>query len=165
MKSFLKAPLYLIEVFTSSKSFSGNPIIGSAFLNRCGLHVARMLLGHFIMHLRMLMLSIGISTEDRRHYFKYGYLTKENYLATDEFNKLEEEVRDFDEETREARQGDTLTHRAVLSPDVLSRYPILQSILFSKSFQRLTRFTSGHLRNPLFYRCLLYTSPSPRDRG
>ena len=142
----------MIEVFTLNKSFSGNPIIGSPFLNRCGLHVARMLLGHFSMRIRMQMLSTGISAEDRRHYFKYGYLVKENYLPTEEFKKLEEETRNFDEETREARQGDTLTHRAVLSPDVLSRYPVIQRTLFSKSFQRFTRFTSGHLRNPLFYR-------------
>ncbi len=151
MKSLLKTPLYLIEIMTVNKSFKDNPIIGSALLNRCGLHVIRMLLSHFSMHIRMLMLSVGISAEDRRQYFKQGYLVKENYLPEDEFAYLEKESRIFDEEIREARQGDTLTHRAVLSPDILTRYPIMEGILFSKSFQRLARFTSGHLRDPLYY--------------
>jgi len=151
MKSLLKTPLYFIELLTSAKSFKDNPIIGSTILNRCGLHVIRLLLSHFIMHIRMLVLSGGISVEDRRQYFQYGYLVKENYLTGDKFASLEKESRAFDGEIREARQGDTLTHRAVLSPDVLSRYPIMQTFLFSKSFQRLARFTSGHLRDPLYY--------------
>jgi len=151
MKSLLKTPIYLTELMTSAKSFKDNPIIGSTILNRCGLHVIRLLLSHFIMHIRMLVLSGGITAEDRRQYLQYGYLVKENYLAADEFASLEKESRSFDGQIREARQGDTLTHRAVLSPDVLLRYPIMQTVLFSKSFQRLARFTSRHLRDPLYY--------------
>ncbi len=151
MKSLLKTPLYLIELMTSAKSFKDNPVIGSMTLNRCGLHVIRILLSHFIMRIRMLMLSGSISAEDRRQYFQQGYIVKENYLSASEFASLEKESRAFDGEIREARQGDTLTHRAALSPDVLSRYPMMQSVLFSKTFQKLARFTSGHLRDPLYY--------------
>lgn len=151
MKRLLKTPLYLIELMTVNKSFKDNPLIGSSILNRCGLHVIRMLWSHLSMNIRMLMLSGGISSEDRRQYFKQGYLVKENFLSEEEFSNLENESRIFDEEIREARQGDTLTHRAVLSPDILSSYPVMEGILFSKSFQRLARFTSGHLRDPLYY--------------
>ena len=151
MKLLLKTPLYLIELMTSAKSFKDNPIIGSNILNRCGLHVIRLLLSHFIMRIRMLALSGGISANDRRQFFQQGYLVKENYLSVDEFISLEKESHAFDGEIREARQGDTLTHRAVLSPEVLSRYPVMHRILFSNTFQRLARFTSGHLRDPLYY--------------
>ena len=151
MKSILKTPFFLFELITSAKSFKDNPIIGSKLLNRCGLHVIRLLLSHIIMRIRMLVLSTGISAEDRRQYFKEGYLVKENYLSESEFSCLENESRSFEGEIREARQGDTLTHRAALSPDVLSRYPTMQSVLFSKSFRRYARFTSGHLRDPLYY--------------
>ena len=151
MKSLLKIPFNLIELMTSAKSFKDNPIIGSNLLNRCGLHVVRLVLSHSIMRIRMLMLSIGISASDRRQFFKQGYLVKENYLSTDEFASLEKESQVFDGEIREARQGDTLTHRAVLSPKVLLDYPVMQRVLFSRSFQRFARFTSGHLRDPLYY--------------
>jgi len=151
MKSILKIPIYLIELTTSAKSFKDNPILGSTILNRCGLHVFRILLSHFVMHLRMLMLSGHISVADRRQFFQQGYLVKENFLSNEEFEYLEKEARSFTGEIREARQGDTLTHRAVLSPDVLSNYPQMKKVLFSQSFQRLARFTSGHLRDPLYY--------------
>ena len=151
MKLSLKTPLHLFELMTSAKSFKDNPIIGSNTLNRCGLHVFRLLLAHSIMRFRMLVLSIGISKADRQHFFKFGYLEKENFLSEHEFEKLENESRAFDGEIREARQGDTLTHRAVLSPEVLKAYSIMQKVLYNESLQRLVRFTSGHLRAPLYY--------------
>ena len=151
MKSLLKSPLYLYEIMTSAKSFKDNPILGSKVLNRCGLHIIRMLLSHSVMRFRMLLLSSGISAEDKRRYFQQGYLVKENYLSADEFANLEQESRNFEGEIREAKQGDTLTHRAVLSPEVLSRYPAIKGVLFGKTFQQLARFTSGHLRDPLYY--------------
>ncbi len=151
MSSLQKIPLYLFELMTSAKSFKDNPIIGSKTLNRCGLHVLRMLLSHFVMRIRMLVLSIGISAEDRRCFFQQGYLLKEDYLPENDFENLENEIRAFDGEVREAKQGNTLTQRAVLSPEVLAEYPEIKKTLFSKHFQRLARFTSGHMRDPLYY--------------
>jgi len=151
MKSILKIPLYLFEVVTVTKSFKDNPIIGSSLLNRCGLHILRTVISHGIMHMRMLMLSRNISAADRKQYFQQGYLVKENFLPDDKFASLEKELSSFDEETREAKQGDTLTHRSELSPDVVSRYPVTEDVLFSKPLQNLVRFTSGHLRDPLYY--------------
>lgn len=151
MNSILKIPLYIFELFTSAKSFKDNPIIGSNLLNRCGLHVIRIVLSHAVMRLRMLLLAVNISEEDREQFFEQGYLIKENYLPEDEFARLEKEARAFDGEIREARQGDTLTHRAVLSPEVLAKYPVINKVLFDKAFQRLARFTSGHFRDPLYY--------------
>lgn len=151
MKLLLKTPLYLIELMTSSKSFKDNPLIGSMVLNRCGLHVIRLLLAHFMMRFRMLILSLDISKEDRQQYFKNGFILKENFLSDEDFQSLEKESRNFEGEIREARQGDTLTHRAVLSPEVLEDYPAMHEVLFSNEMQRLVKFTSGHLRDPLYY--------------
>lgn len=151
MKTFLKTPLYLFELFSSAKSFKDNPIIGSPILNRCGLHVIRMVVSHSIMRVRMLMLSINISAEDRKQFFKDGFLIKENYLSDEEFADLEKEALSFEGVIREARQGNTLTYRAALSPDVLKNYPAIEKVLFDKTFQRLARFTSGHYRDPLYY--------------
>jgi hypothetical protein len=52
---------------------------------------------------------------------------------------------------REARQGDTLTHRAVLSPEVLQHQPAIEKLFSNKYFKQLARFTSGHFRELLFY--------------
>lgn len=151
MYKILKLPLSLFEVFTSEKSFQGNPIIGSPLLNRLGLHVVRLVVSHGVMRFRMLLLSLLISADDRKSYFSQGYLVKENFLSDEEFRALEEQAQNFDGEIREARQGDTLTHRAVLSPDVLEDYPAIEKALFSKKLMNLLKFTGGHLRAPLYY--------------
>lgn len=149
LKKIIKTPLWLFELLTTTKSFKDNPIIGSSLLNRLGLHVLRLMVSHSIMRARMLMLSIPISREDRQFYFREGYLIKENYLTQDEFNQLEKEAITFKGDVREARQGDTVTLRAVLSPDVLERIPAIK--LFINKIVPITRFTSGHSRAPLYY--------------
>ena len=151
MSSLIKFPLWIFELFTTSKSFKDNPIIGSPLLNKLGLHVVRLVSSHSIMRVRMWMLSLPISADDRRSYFDHGYIIKENFLTEEDFLKLEAEARSFNGEIREARQGNTLTHRGVLSPEVLENQPEIKKILFNRSFSQLMRFASGHFRDPLYY--------------
>lgn len=99
----------------------------------------------------MLMLSGFISAEDRKQYFKYGYILKENFLNTKDFQEFENESLNFKHDTREAIQGNTITQRAVLSPDVLKNYPGVNKVLQGNNLKRLTRFAAGHLREPFYY--------------
>lgn len=151
MKDILKIPIGLFEVFTTTKSFKDNPIIGSPFLNRLGLHVFRLLVSHAVMRFRMLLLSPMISAEDRKSYFEKGYIVKETFLSEEAFNRLETAARSFDGEIREARQGNTLTHRAVMSPDALVGRQVLAEVIANRKLNKLTQFASGHLRKPLYY--------------
>ncbi|MEB8432469.1 phytanoyl-CoA dioxygenase family protein [Cocleimonas sp. KMM 6892] len=151
MKNALNIPIWFFEIFTTAKSFKGNPIIGSPILNRLGLHVFRLIFSHVVMRGRMLLLSPMISAEDRKSYFEKGYIVKEDFLSDEEFQRLEEAARSFDGEIREARQGNTLTHRAVLSPDVLENRAVLAQVVDNQKLNRLTQFASGHLRKPFYY--------------
>jgi hypothetical protein len=151
MNNFIKIPLWIFELFTTTKSFSDNPIIGSPVLNKMGLHVIRLLVSHTIMRARMWMLVLPIPANNRKSFFENGYIAIENFLSDAEFASLEKEARAFKGEIREARQGDTLTHRGVLSPDVLQQHPALQKVLDSKKLSSLARFSSGHFRAPLYY--------------
>ncbi len=155
MNNFLvklsKIPFWLFELLTTAKSFKGNPIIGSPMLNHLGLHVVRLVTSHGIMRARMWMLAMPISRQDRQFYFREGYLVKENFLSDDEFNALEKEARSFDGDIREARQGDTVTLRAALSPDVLGATPAIDKLINNKQLKQLAHFTAGHLREPFYY--------------
>ena len=151
MNKLIKAPLWLFDLVTTAKSFKDNPIMGSPMLNRMGLHVIRLVVSHSFMRLRMWMLAFPISRKDRQRYFGEGYIIKENFLSDDEFRSLEKEARSFNGDIREARQGDTLTQRAELSPDVLKNHPAIQSLINNKQFGQLTRFTAGHFRAPFYY--------------
>jgi len=155
MNNFLsnlsKTPLWLFELVTTAKSFKGNPIIGSPVLNRLGLHVVRLVISHSFMRARMWMLAMPIPREDRQFYFREGYLVKENFLSDEEFSTLEKEARKFNGDIREARQGDAITLRAALSPEVLNTIPAIESLINNKQLGQLAHFTAGHLREPFYY--------------
>lgn len=76
---------------------------------------------------------------------------KENFLSEEGFSVLEKEAKTFKGEVREAHQGDTLTHRAVLSPNVLQDHPALKKVLVSRKLMKLTRFARGTFRAPFYY--------------
>ncbi len=151
MKRLLKIPFWVVEIFTTAKSFQDNPIIGSPVLNQLGLHVFRLLISHSVMRARMWLLSPMISAEDRKSYFENGYIVKEDFLTEEQFQSLENAARAFDGEIREARQGNTLTHRAVLSPEVLEGRQVFSDVIDNRNLNRLTQFASGHFRKPLYY--------------
>lgn len=133
-----KTPFWLFELFTTAKSYKGNLIIGSPVLNRLGLHVVRLVISHGIMRARMWILAIPTSRRDRQFYFREGYLFKENFLSNDGFSALEKEARAFNGDIREARQGDTITLRAALSPDVLETMPAIDSLINSRQLKQFS---------------------------
>ena len=151
MSNYLKAPIWLFELLTTAKSFQDNPVIGSPILNKMGLHIVRLVVSHAVMRARMLFLALPISRQDRQAYFNNGFIIKENFLSEEDFLALEKEAKSFSGEVREARQGDTLTQRAVLSPDVLATNPAMEKLLANSQLKSLSHFTAGHLRAPLFY--------------
>lgn len=144
-------PIWLFELFSTAKSFQSNPILRSPMLNRLGLHVFRVLLSHTIMRLRMCSLMWGFSKADRKAYFRDGYLLKENYLPLSEHARLKEEISLISGEARQSIQGNVIVERTALAPHTLSNVPAVSNFLSSTNFKRLCRFTSGHLRPPLFY--------------
>jgi len=105
----LLLPVRFVQLFTQAKSFKHNPIIGSLILNRCGLHVIRIVLAQSIMRLRFQMLGFGIDKDLKRSYFKDGFMVIENAMSEQSFQQIKNQVRSVDAEVRECRQGDTLT--------------------------------------------------------
>ncbi len=151
MHPIIKYSIWLFELVTTAKSFRDNPIIGSPLLNRMGLHVMRIIISHGIMRMRMWVFAFPLSAKERQAYFRDGFILKENFLPEEQFAALKAEISTFEGEIREARQGDTLTHRAELSPDAISGYSQLQAFLQHKKLGQLARFTAGHARAPLYY--------------
>ncbi len=151
LKNILNSPIWFFELFTSAKSFRANPFIGNDWLNRMGLHVIRLVSAHLIMSLRMWMVSWPLSKEDRKAFRRDGYLLKKNYLPDAEHESIKQEVLNFQGETREARQGDTITERSVLDPKTLTTLPALEKLFHQRQFRQLCSYTAGHIRPPLFY--------------
>lgn len=151
LKNTLMAPVWVTQLFTTAKSFDDNPIIGNRTLNKMGLHVSRVVLAHGIMGFRMWLLGFSLSKEDRQFYRKNGYLVKHNFLSDEDFQALENEARNYTGETREGRQGNTLTQRAVMSPEAQKNVPAIAKLLNSKTLRNFSQYTAGHFRAPFYY--------------
>lgn len=150
-KQLLMTPIWAIQIFSQAKSFRKNPVLGSTILNRLGLHAARIVLAHGTMRLRMLMLSRGITKAHRQAYFRDGYILIENFLPTDAFGNLKEEIHRANAEVRECTQGDTLTHRIMLDENSLPGLPLAQEFIEDKNLKRLLKFASGINGQPVSY--------------
>ncbi|MBB3142633.1 phytanoyl-CoA dioxygenase family protein [Halomonas organivorans] len=148
-KTWWRWPLWVGELFTGSKSFVANPVIGSRRLNRCGLHVARVASAYGVMRARMAMLGWGVPREDRDQYQRLGYVKKENFLPPEAFAALVEEVTAARGEVRQCCQGDARTRRMLLAPEVLAEMPQTAALFRERRFRRLLRYCAGHLRMPI----------------
>lgn len=146
----LKSPLWIAQLFTGAKSFIDNPILGSAWLNKSGLHIIRLLTAHGIMRLRMAVLGWGIPKADRQSFQSRGYILKENFLTESDFLALEAEIRACRETPRRSAQGDTITEKTLLTPARLENLPHTAELLANKQLRRLLRYSNAHRRLPFF---------------
>ena len=151
MKRLLMMPVWIIQLATQTKSFTSNPLIGSRLANRMGLHVARMVVAHLIMGLRMRLLARGVAAELRETWYRDGYMLIENFLEPETFAALRHEAENADAEVRECVQGDTLTHRIQLDRKTMNNLPCFDGVLNSDRLQSLLKFAAGKRVRPIAY--------------
>jgi hypothetical protein len=144
-------PLWLLQIFTTTKSFRDNPIIGHPILNSLGLHVFRVRLAHAMMRLRWWILAPLVSEEQRQEFHKNGFLVVRNFLPAEHFKQLQQEVKNCQAPVRECIQGDTLTLRVLLDASALRSLPACSALLRRRDFLNLTRFCAATLRTPMFF--------------
>lgn len=148
---FALLPLWIIQLFTQAKSFKNNRVIGSTWLNKCGLHVARVVLAHAIMRLRFTLLGFRVEKSLRKAYYRDGFMVIRNALPEDQFLQIKQEVSAVDAEVRECHQGDTLTHRILIDDNAGEQLPTVQSLLNSKRYLALHKFAAGKNTRPVSY--------------
>jgi hypothetical protein len=149
MKKAILFPIHILQVFTVAKSFRANPVIGSRFLNRMGLHVFRVTLAYGIMRFRMFCLSWGVPKKYRRQYYEKGYILIENAMDEATFQEVEREVRRVRSEVRECIQGNTLTQRIHLDEENADQTRAIQSFLNRKDIVRFFKFAAGKNHRPI----------------
>ena len=146
-----KLPLYFIQIFSQTKSFKNNPIIGNKFLNLIGLHVTRVIISHFIFKFRQFFLIKKISKKERIKFNEQGFLVIENVLSESEFKALKNEVINHDGNSREMTQGDTKTIRAFMHDEELRSLPFIRSFTNKPEIINRLKFTSAKNETPRFY--------------
>lgn len=149
--TLVKFPYWLISIFSANKSYRANPIIGSPLLNRCGLHIARMLLSHAITHVKHLTLSPLLSAEKRRQYQEDGLLIIPDFLDQATFLTACNEIKNYDGNVQRFIQGDTATDWVRLHKKNQSKFPVCANLLNNRQTLNIMRFCGATLIPPLFY--------------
>ena len=146
-----RAPFWLLAILTGAKSFADNPILGSARLNKAGLHVWRLRTAHRLASWRRGRLAHLIPADLKAQFDRDGFVTILKLLPTGEFAELKAAILDMDLECRAHRQGDTITMRLPVGPDVLRRLPALEALLDSPSWRGLMAYAASTRSAPLYY--------------
>ena len=148
---WLRWPAWLLSPLGSGHDFAHNPVIGSALLNRFGLHLARLLLARLMTGWRRLFLRGLLDTPLREAFHREGFIEVRDFLPQAFLEELRAEVAAAEGEVRECIQGDTLTHRLLLDARTLRRMPVLRALTGHPVFAGAVRYVGASNSVPLHY--------------
>lgn len=150
--NLLKLPIWLGALVTGAKSFADNPIIGSPFLNKMGLHRYRVELAAKMAGWRRRRLAHFVCSEDRAAFHQDGFILKSNFIAQDKFESLYQEVMNSSWPLWEMRQGSSVTRRVPLDPSRLrTSHPNLAGLITDPNLHALIRYVAATGGQPIFY--------------
>lgn len=146
-----RAPLWLLELATGAKSFADNPILGSEALNRRGLHIARLKLAQRLAWSRRRRLARNVPADLRAQFDRDGFIEVQDFLPPDTFARLKQALLSAELDCRQQQQGDTITRRVPIGPDLLTSIPELRALLTGKRWRSLLAYVASTRAEPLYY--------------
>jgi len=146
-----RSPLWLLQVATGAKSFADNPILGSRRLNRRGLHGSRLKLAHRLAWRRRRGLASKMPPELREQFDRNGYVEIRDFLPADSFAHLQSALLESEFDSREHRQGDTITRRVPIGPTLLQAVPDLARLIDDKRWKHILAYVGTTRSEPLYY--------------
>ena len=152
------------SVFTGSKSFEKNPVIGNSYLNKKGLHLFRMKTAHWIATLHRRALFRDVKRQYRKQYDDQGYVCIENYLPADTFSSLQKNIMSDQWNRLDMNQGGVITRRVLLDAASLpSKQNDLQQLVKSKVLKNLIRYVAGTGGEPIYSLQAIFAGHSRRN--
>lgn len=146
-----RAPLWLFALLTGAKSFVDNPILGSRRLNSAGLHVWRLKAAHAMASWRRARLAGLLPTDLKSRFDRDGFVAVPNFLPSEAFRRMRQEILDLDLECRCQQQGDTITTRIAIGPRVRRRVSELSELLDGSRWRGLLAYVASTRSAPLYY--------------
>jgi len=147
----IRLPFHALAVFTGAKSFADNPVLGSARLNRLGLHTWRLKAAHEMAASRRRRLARGLPAEQRAAFDRDGFVVVPDLLPAAEFEALRVELFAMALESREQQQGGTITRRIAIGPELRRRLPTLDRLLDTAGWKGLMAYVASTRSEPLYY--------------
>ncbi|OAL82356.1 hypothetical protein AY607_12375 [Acinetobacter sp. SFA] len=160
-KMFIHSPSKFIldsmALFTQSKSFEANSVLGNSRLNQLGLHRFRVQFAAQMAAQRRSKLAKFIHPADVENFQKNGFIFRENFLAAEEFSQLKQELLTTPLETRETLQGDTVTRRMALDGKTLKHMPVTRQFLHSVKWRNLLNYVASFKVQPISYLQVIFS--------
>lgn len=151
----------MLALGTGAKSFVDNPILGSERLNRRGLHAARLKLAHRLATTRRRRLANSLPLELRNQFDRDGFVVIRDFLPSDEFAALRRELLGRKFEARQQQQGDAITRRVAIGPELLREIPELRALLRKRSWRSLLAYAASTRAEPIYYIQTILMGHSP----
>ena len=145
---WLFAPLHALALAGGGKSFEANPVLGSAVLNRRGLHIRRKLLALRLGARRRAALAGRLGPAERAAFDRDGYLVIPDFLPPADFAALRAEILGTVTEAREFADGYTLTRLIPLDATNLRRLPATRAALLGSRYQGLHAYAGSFAQAP-----------------
>ena len=149
--TWLLLPWWALQVFSGRKSFVGNPVLGSAALNRRGLHVWRARLAGRLAERRRALLARRVEPADLAAFARDGFVARRGALGPERLDRLRAEVAAYEAPGFEFREGDAVTRRIPLTPRALRAMPAVAELLRQPPWRGLTRYVSSFDAEPMVY--------------
>lgn len=159
----LSLPLAAAAILTSEKSFSGNPVIGSARLNRLGLHRARVRTAAAIASARRRSLTKRVSPDDRAFFDAHGYLKVENLLDPVAFEALRDEVFGTHHVGYELDQGETTNRFVPISRGTAAHRPAAFAFAQRPDVRARIEYAAGRRGEPVMFIQTVFATPERDD--
>lgn len=151
LKSLILAPFYILSVVTGAKSFRGNSVIGSVWLNRAHLHINRIAIAHIITHFRWWLLSPLMPRSLRRSFAQDGFVAIPDFISEEDIAAIKNEISAHPGPVRQLTQGDTATQRILLDHKATRNSPALRALAKNAKLWRYLSYCGAKIMPPLLY--------------
>ena len=146
-----RAPWWAFAILTGGKSFFDNPILASPRLNRTGLHLWRKRTAHALAERRRAAIAPTVDPAVRAEFDRDGFVVIPDFLDPAAFAALQAALLDTPLDTRQHQQGDTITRRVAVGPDVRTRFPALGAMLDSPRWRGVMAYVGSTRAAPIYY--------------
>ncbi|MCJ8052084.1 phytanoyl-CoA dioxygenase family protein [Shinella curvata] len=165
ISSVLLSPIYALQLASGAKSFADNPVIGSKWLNKKGLHEKRVSLAMRMAAWRRKKLENLVAPDHRKQYAETGFVKIENFLSPEVFEAVTRELAERDFERHDMKQGATVTRRAIIDDSDLESLPGFKAARNDPRLTNLLRYVSSHAGQPLLVVQIVMALPSVVSAG
>ncbi|MBP1850033.1 phytanoyl-CoA dioxygenase family protein [Rhizobium halophytocola] len=161
----LKMPWYLFQIISGQKAFNNNPVLKSERLNRRGLHVWRVKTAARLAAYRRRKLQNLIPEPERLFFEQNGYIEKRDFLPPEQFAALVQEVETLRVPAREMYEGNAVTRRTPLTPEVLARLPAVKALVDSLEWRNRIYYVGSFKNEPIISIQTIFSDATAQQKG